>query len=57
MEKIVLEREHAGRYVILCLLPCVLYSVESEFEKIITKICLSIKATTTNCIISFIDLY
>ena len=43
MEKIVLEREHAGRYFILCLLPCVLYSVESEFEKIITKICLSIK--------------
>ena len=38
-----LEREQGGRDFILCLLPCVLYCMEGEFEQIITKIRLSIK--------------
>ena len=31
--------------------------MEDEFEQIITKIRLSIKTTTANCRVSFIDLY
>ena len=43
MEKIVLERKHGGGDAISCLLPCVLYCMEGEFEEIITKIRLSFK--------------
>ena len=44
---VVLEREHSRGDAISCLLPCVLYFMEAEFEKIITKIRR----------VSFIDLY
>ena len=43
VEKGVLKKEQGGRDVISCLLPCVLYCMEGEFEQIITKIRLSIK--------------
>ena len=35
---VVLEREHSRGDAISCLLPCVLYFMEAEFEKVITKI-------------------
>ena len=40
--KFVLEREHGDRDAISCLLPCVLYCMEGEFEQVITKTRLSI---------------
>ena len=43
IEKIVLERKHGGRDAISCLLLCVLFCMEGEFEEIISKIRLSIK--------------
>ena len=43
VEKVVLEREHGGQDGISCLLPRVLYCMESEIEPIITNIRLSIK--------------
>ena len=45
VEKVVLEREHGGRAraAIWCLLPCVLYCMEGEFEEIIMKLRWSIK--------------
>ena len=43
MEKVALERKHGGRDAISCLLLCVLYCMEGEFEEIITKIRLSVK--------------
>ena len=43
VEKGVLKKEQGGRDVISCLLSCVLYCMEGEFEQIITKIRLSIK--------------
>ena len=43
MENVGLERDHGGRDAISCLLPCVLYCMKGEFEKIITKIRLSVK--------------
>ena len=43
VENVGLERDHGGRDAISCLLPCVLYCMKGEFEKIITKIRLSVK--------------
>ena len=43
MEKVVLERKHSGRDAISCLLPCVLYCMDCEFEQIVRKIRLSVK--------------
>ena len=43
VEKGLLKKEQGRRDVISCLLPCVLYCMEGEFEQIITKIRLSIK--------------
>ena len=43
VEKVVLEREHGGQDGISCLLPCLLYCMESKIEQIITNIRLSIK--------------
>ena len=47
MEKVVLEREHGGQDAISCLLPCILYCLEGEFEQIITKIRLSVNDNKT----------
>ena len=47
MEKVVLEREHGGQDAISCLLPCILFCLEGEFEPFITKICLSINDNNT----------
>ena len=43
MERVELKREHGDRDAISCLLPCVLYCMEGEFEQVITKIRLNIK--------------
>ena len=40
---VVLEREHGRQDAISCLLPCVLYCMEGEFEQIMTKIRWGIK--------------
>ena len=37
------ERKHGGRDAISCLLPCVLYCMEGEFEQVIMKLRLIIK--------------
>ena len=42
VEKVLLERMHGRQDAISCLLPCLLYYMESEFKQIITKIRLSI---------------
>ena len=47
VEKVVLEREHGGQDAISCLLPCILYCLEGEFEQIITKIRLSVNDNNT----------
>ena len=42
-EKVVVGRKHGGRDAISCLLPCVLYCMEGEFEQVIMKLRLIIK--------------
>ena len=57
VEKSCVESEHGGEDGISCLLPCILFVYRVNLNKLPRNFVGALRTTTTNCRVSFIDLY